>query len=217
MAGTTTITDDLLEQAAAGNQDALDALMQHVSPQIYRMAVARLSPRPHQWHAVDEIVQEALLALTKGLPTLEQRTVAGLRGFLSRIVENKVVDRIRREDKPGARTGSLKSLNSTVAHLSGLGQFGQFLSASGMTPRTALAQHEQVQDMLTQLAQLKEEHRQVITLAMFDQLKTAQIAKRMGLSRPAASMLLLRAINALRKRMQVDDDTKLVQGDDDGA
>jgi len=176
--------------------------MQHVSPQVHRMAIARLNPRSHQWHAVDEIVQESLLAVTKGLPTLEQRTVGGFRKFLSRIVENKVIDRIRREGRPGARTGSLQSLNSTVGRLAGAAQFGQFLSASGIGPGTEVAEQEQVQQMLAQLAELKQEHRQVITLAMFDQLKTAQIAERMGISRPAASMLLIRAIDSLRRRMQ---------------
>lgn len=202
MIGPSDINDSLIQQAASGDQDALNGLIQHVSPQVYRMTVARLSPRQHQWHAVDEIVQESLLALTKGLSGLEHRTVSGLRGYLSRIVENKVVDRIRREGKPGARTGSLQSLHSTVAHVSDAAQFGQLLSASGVGPRTALGEREQVQLLLTELAQLKEEHRQVITLAMFDQLKTAEIAQRMNISRPAASMLLIRAMTALRKRMQ---------------
>jgi RNA polymerase sigma factor (sigma-70 family) len=202
MADASAITDAQIERASAGDSDAMDVLMQQVSPQVYRMAVARLGPRSDQWHAVDEIVQESLLALTAGLPSLERRTVGGFRAYLSRIVENKVVDRIRREGKPGRHTGSLKSLNSTVAHVSSAGQFGQFLSASGLDPRTEVAQQEQVQDMLIHLSQLKPEHQQVITLSLFDQLKTAEIAQRMNISRPAASMLLIRAIDALRRRMQ---------------
>ncbi len=206
MADMLNLSDEVVEQAAAGNENAVDAIMQHVSPQVYRMATVRLSPQPHQWHAIDEIVQESMIAILKALPELKIRTVAGFRGYLSRIVDNKVIDCIRRENKPGQRTGSLKSLNSTVANISSHGQFGQFLSASGIGPRTALEEHEHMQHMLEQFAMLKEEHRQVITFAMFDQLKTAEIAERMEISRPAASMLLIRALNALRKRMDTTED-----------
>lgn len=56
---------------------------------------------------------------------------------------------------------------------------------------------------MLELGNLKPEHREAITLAFFDQMTTREIAERMGMSRPAASMLLLRAVTALRHRMIV--------------
>ena len=54
---------------------------------------------------------------------------------------------------------------------------------------------------MSELAHLREEYRGAITMAFFDQLSTAQIAEQMGTTRQAASMLLLRAVKALRKRL----------------
>ncbi|MFU8829833.1 MAG: sigma-70 family RNA polymerase sigma factor, partial [Phycisphaerales bacterium] len=62
-------------------------------------------------------------------------------------------------------------------------------------------QAEQIESMLRHLGKLKEEYRRVLTYAFFDQLKTAEIAESMGISRPAASMMLLRAVRALRSSM----------------
>ncbi len=54
---------------------------------------------------------------------------------------------------------------------------------------------------MIELGGLKAEYREAITLAFFDQMTTRDIAQRMELSRPAASMLLLRAVKALRRSM----------------
>jgi RNA polymerase sigma factor (sigma-70 family) len=53
--------------------------------------------------------------------------------------------------------------------------------------------------MMSKIGRLKEEHRQVLTLAFFDQMPTGQIAELLGISRRAASMRLMRAIRALRR------------------
>ena len=55
---------------------------------------------------------------------------------------------------------------------------------------------------MIELGGLKSAYREAITLAFFDQMTTRDIAERMELSRPAASMLLLRAGNALRRSMR---------------
>ena len=55
---------------------------------------------------------------------------------------------------------------------------------------------------MIELGGLKSEYREAITLAFFDQMTTHDIGERMELSRPAASMLLLRAVNALRRSMR---------------
>ncbi|TVQ53057.1 MAG: sigma-70 family RNA polymerase sigma factor [Phycisphaerales bacterium] len=207
MASIDAMTDEDVRRAASGSPHDAERLMQLVTPQVSRMVAARLSPRSNQWHAAEEIVQESLLALTQGLSRLERQDAAGLRAFLSRIVENKVADRLRKQQrKPGAITGGHASLQDAVGRLTQTGRFEHVLQASGVSPRTAAAEAEQVEQMLTALGRLKDEHRRVITFAFFDQLKTAEIAEQMQISRPAASMLLIRAVDALRREM-ADSDT----------
>ena len=202
MASIDALTDEHVRRAASGSPDDAERLMQMVTPQVSRMVAARLSPRPNQWHAAEEIVQESLIALSQGLGRLQRQDTTGLRAFLSRIVENKVADRLRRQQrKPGAITGGHASLQDAVGRLTQTGRFEHVLQASGVSPRTAAAEAEEVELMLTALGRLKDEHRRVITLAFFDQLKTAEIAEQMQISRPAASMLLIRAVEALRRAM----------------
>lgn len=172
----------------------------------FRMSIARLSPRPNQWHAVEEIVQEALAAASSGLLSLERADGAGFRAYLARIVEHKVADRLRRQARPGRWTGSLRSLQSSGGWATSAGPLAAMLSASGVTPRTAVGQAEQIETMLLHLGRLKDDYRRVLTYAFFDQLKTGEIAARMGLTRPAASMLLLRAVRALRASMEAGDE-----------
>jgi DNA-directed RNA polymerase specialized sigma24 family protein len=44
-------------------------------------------------------------------------------------------------------------------------------------------------------------------MAFFDQLPAAVIAREMGISRPAASMLLIRAVKALRRSVRTTGET----------
>jgi DNA-directed RNA polymerase specialized sigma24 family protein len=95
------------------------------------------------------------------------------------------------------------SLDSTLAEYSSAGPLWQFLSLSGPSPASAAARAEQCSLVFTELGRLKPEHREVITYAFFDQLATAEIADRLNISRPAASMLLIRALESLRRRLGV--------------
>lgn len=195
------ICDETVRQAVAGDRAALDRLATQLEPHTHRMVIARLSPQPNQWHAVEEIVQESLAGLVQSITTLERADASGLRAYLGRIVDHKVADRIRKQGRPGRWTGSLRGLHDTGQSLSGSPPLAAWLSATGITPRTAADEREQIEGMLHCLGRLKDEHRLAITYAFFDQLRTAEIAERMGITRAAASMLLLRAIRALRSAM----------------
>jgi len=165
------------------------------------MVAARLSSSPQCLHAMEDIAQSVLMGVNDRLPELKNRTVSGLKAFTSTIVSRRVADYLRGRPADGAARRPVASLDSTVAGLSGAGPMWQFLSADGTSPLTAADRAEQLNRVLAELGRLKPEHRDVITYAFFDQLTTAEIAERMGISRPATSMLLIRAVNTLRRRL----------------
>ena len=201
MFGASELTDDLVAAAVNGKQADTTRMLELVSPQVELMVTARLSPTPGQLHDVQEISQLAMVALNRGLPRLRIRTVRGLRAFMSGIVARKVADHLKGRgegDLTGPRPGSL---DTTVRRMSGTGPLWQLLSASGRSPASEAARGELFERVMIELGQLKPEYREAITLAFFDQMTTRDIADRMALSRPAASMLLLRAVNALRRSM----------------
>ncbi len=166
------------------------------------MVAARLCPTPTQLHAVEDILQEVMLALTRGIHRLEHRTVGGLKAYASGIVRHKVAEWLRRQRR-GAGAGT-RSLESTVAAFSRAGPLWQFLSGTTTSPPSAAGRDELAVRLMTELRALKAEYRRVITLAFFDQLPTREIAAQFGVSQRAASMLLLRAAGTLRERMHVD-------------
>lgn len=201
MSGAAELTDEVVRAAADGSRADLARVLEALGPRVQFMVAARLSPTPAQLHAAAETAHLVMVALSGGLSRLENRTVSGLKAFVSTIVAHKVSDLLNRRGEGDAVGPVLKSLDSTVIHGSDAGPLWQFLSAGGASPASAADHAEQVTKIMAELGKLKPRHREVITLAFFDQLPVAAIADQMGISRPAASMLLIRAVQTLRQNM----------------
>lgn len=196
------LTDDLVLAASRGDRSALDAVSMAVHDQIHVMVAARLSPTPSQLDAVDDLAQQCAMGLCEGIGRLQTPNVGGLKAYLSGIVTRRVADYLRSLARDRER-GPVRTLNGR--HTWATSQaFSSVLAASGATPSSLMGRAEQSQRLLEALRQLKDEYRQVITLAFFDQLPTSVAADLMGISRPAASMLLLRAVRALGRALASD-------------
>jgi RNA polymerase sigma factor (sigma-70 family) len=200
MTGVAELSDSIIVAAAEGSDWARTRLLELLAPQVRLMVRARLAPTPNQLLAVDDLAGQVLTALSNGVGRLENRTAAGLKAFLSSIVQHKVADFIREGNEQEARP-AIQSLDSTVADFSRVGPMWQFLSASGVSPRTALDHAERIGRLMDELGRLSAPHREVLILAFFDQLSVGEIADQMQLTRAAASMLLLRALQTLRRAM----------------
>ena len=85
--------------------------------------------------------------------------------------------------------------------MSGAGPLWQFISASGTSPPSAVERAELTRRLMLELGKLKPTYREVIALAIFDELPMRVVAERMHTTRPAASMLLIRAVQTLRRSM----------------
>jgi RNA polymerase sigma factor (sigma-70 family) len=200
MYGSAGITDQAVIEACNGSEPHKAQLAAAIAPQVRAAIVARLGPAPSARSTVDDIWQEVNMALLAGLPNLEKRTATGLQGFVSRITKNKVIDHIRSRARHGG-VASPMSLDSDIGDDSDAGPLWQFLSDSGTRVSAAAWRAELIQLARRELADLKDEYREVITLAFFHQLPTSEIASAMGITRPAASMLLMRALKTLRNNI----------------
>jgi RNA polymerase sigma factor (sigma-70 family) len=201
MYGAEQLADDVVRRATEGVREDIERVAEALLPQVRMMAGARLSAHPGHFDVIEEIAQVVMAAVIDGLPRLEKRTVAGLKSLVSVIVTRRVADFLRSRERAKLGGHPVASLDSTVAGWSEVGPLWKFLSISGPSPLSAAGNADQISVVLGELGRLKEEYREVITLALFDQLSTADIAQRLGISRRAASMLLLRAIKALRRRV----------------
>ena len=201
MFGAANITDEQVAAAANGAGDALDGVLRAVEPQVRLMVAARLCAHPGRQNAVDEVTHLVMVALGQGIGRLERRTVGGLKAYASGITARKVADHLQRRGDGDLKGPALASLDSTISALSQAGPLWQALSAGCPTPASAVVQADECEKLLAALANLKPEYREIITLAFFDQLPTREIAERLGVSRPAASMQLIRAIKTLRRNL----------------
>jgi RNA polymerase sigma factor (sigma-70 family) len=212
MFGIAELTDEVVRSAADGSRPEVDRVLEVLGPQVWLMVAARLSPTPAQIHAVDDVAQQVMFVLARRLSRLEQRTVVGLRAFLLGIVRREVASLHRRRSRDALGDRRMRSLDSTLAGSTAAGPLWQFLSGSVTSPQSAVDRAELSARLISELGRMKDEHRQVITFAFCDQLPMRDIAREMHISRPAASMLLIRAVGALRQRMGVVNDT----GQNDG-
>ena len=210
MLGAAKLTDAMVRAAAEGSREDLDQICKTLELQIRLMVLARLSPTPAQLDGVDDVAQEVLLALAEGISRLKNRTVDGLRAFASGIVTRQVAAWIKHPR--GRGWTNITSLDKTIATLSRAGPLWEFLSLSGPSPRTRAGQAELIKEIVGALGRLRAEEREIITFAIFDQLKTHEIAHIKGITRAAACMRFKRAMGKLRENLGGKND---VEGADD--
>ena len=197
--GFESITDEIVNAASNGDVQAREHVLEALMSQVRAMITVRLSPTPAQFHAVEDLAQQSLMAVSDGLETLREPTRAVLKSFTSTIVTRNVAKFLSNPDSMKAH--GVKSLDSSIHDHASHGPLWALLSASGISPSSAFSNSERIDQILTELGRLKTAYRDVIILAFFDQLPVREIARRMDLSRPAASMLLMRAVRALRRRV----------------
>jgi len=195
--GSEEAADAWVRAAAGGSEADRERVLSMLTLRVRAMVLARLAPAPSQFHVVDDLVQQSLADVSEKLGELRTATFAGLRSFASVIVARRVVDYLRSASKPGGMTLRLSAADSSIVEW-----LSRSLPASGRSPRSAAARAEEAERMLLELGKMKEHQREILTLAFFDQLSLDEISERLGMSRAAASMALVRAIRALRGRLE---------------
>jgi RNA polymerase sigma factor (sigma-70 family) len=197
MFGATSLTDAQVTAAVNGSQADQSLVMESLAPQVKSMVAIRLAPTPGQAHLVEDLSQQAMMAIIESLATLRTPSVVALKAFASTIVARRVCDFLR-ERQPDRR---VFSLDSTAFFLSTGAHGRDLLPGTDTTPRSAAGRAELSRLAIMELGTMKQSYRQIITLAFFDQLPVDEICEKMNLSRAATTMLLFRAITALREKI----------------
>lgn len=199
MFGAEPITDETVRAAVQGDASDRNKVLEALTSQVRAMITIRLSPTPAQFHAVDDLAQQSLIALSEGLDRLRDVRVAALRSFASVVVGRKVADFLRQNNT--ANTRPVESLDASFPDHSVFAPMRDILPASTLSPRSLAVRADAIRQIVAELGRLRQNQREIITLAFFDQLPVAEIAERLEMSRPAASMLLLRAVKTLRRNI----------------
>jgi RNA polymerase sigma-70 factor (ECF subfamily) len=190
----------LLDRARKGDVAARDRLF--AMCRNYLGIVARAHVESWLQAKVDasDLVQQTMLEAHRDFLRFQGATEGEWLAWLRQIVSHNAADFIRQYYKTAKRQAGREVRlggnpdNSSVLGLSGI-------AGADETPSQQLLRKERELQMADALAQLSEDHREVIILRNLQRLPFDEVAKRMNRSRPAAQMLWMRAIHKLQQVM----------------
>lgn len=175
-------TAQLLAAAMEGEADARAALLERLRPRIVLWATTRMSPKLRAKVEPDDVAQEVLLAVHKGLDGFEVRDQPRFLAWLFRIAENRIKDLVDHFNAKKRRLPEPRAFTQT-------------------SPSSAAVLREQVETMRRALDDLPEDYQQVIRLRRLEELDCRQVASIMDRSENAVRVLYCRALKALGQRL----------------
>lgn len=175
----------LISLAQKGDQSAFEQLLDHYQKPVYHQAL-RLVGNPED---AADVTQEVFIKVWKHLPSF--RGESSFSTWLYRLTDNAALDLIRREKK---RRGD-SSLDDEESALT-------LPADPAPTPHQAIEQKELHQAVADGLAQLSEEHRQVLVMREINGLSYEQIGSILDLSPGTVKSRIARARISLAKFLQ---------------
>jgi RNA polymerase sigma-70 factor, ECF subfamily len=170
----------LLKEAQQGNPDAFGALYACYAPRIFRFLYAQLDDRLD----AEDLTEEVFLKTWQALPNYRSRG-APFSAFLYRIAANTLVSHLRVKSRPNGHLSlNEREYEDTIPDLA-----DHFSSK---------AEHSQLRQSISQL---KREYQTVLVARFISDLTTEETAQMMGKSSGAVRVLQHRALAALRKIM----------------
>ena len=185
-----TSTFELLEQARAGDREALSRAFEKYQRRLAVLVHFKLSHRARAFAEVDDIVQETLLRAFRDVAKFSYQSPGSFLRWLSSIADHVIVDRVRYQGRE-CRAGEAVPFRSESNPLGPD-------PADSRTPSRLFAQREAVERLLARLEALPEDYRKVLLMARIEGLSTAEIAAQLGKSRESVALLVYRAVQRFR-------------------
>jgi RNA polymerase sigma-70 factor, ECF subfamily len=191
----TWVSIELLNQAQAGDAQALDDLLRRYEARLRRVVRVRLDAKLRGLCESADVVQETLAAALTRIADLRVGDRGAILRWLTRIAENEMIDMRRRA------FGKKRDRNrNEVLHSR------HELSAGGKTPAEDAASHEMQEKVDRAVASLPPEQRDVILLRTYCDASWEEVARSIGSPSPdAARKLHHRAMIKLARALQQQD------------
>jgi RNA polymerase sigma-70 factor (ECF subfamily) len=192
-------TQELLDQAKAGDAEAVNRLLDRHREPVRRLIDLRLDPAIVQRVDASDVVQEVLLEASKRLQDYLRKPAMPFHLWLRHLAKDHLIDAHRRHHQAQKRGVDREQPihRPAWADRSSLELAGQLMDHE-RTPASEAIQQELQRRLHDALTQLDEDDREVIQMRHFEQLGNQDVAAALGLSEAAASMRYLRAVRRLR-------------------
>ena len=176
-------TRRLLVGALGGDDGARGQLLDRVRARLVLWVTTRLSPALRAKIEPEDVVQEVLIAVHKGLDRFSGDDDRAFLRWLFTIAENRIRDMV---DHFGAQKRQ---------------QHDDIAARELTSPSVHAVRNEMAIRVRKALTQLSEPHQQVIQLRRFEELDVPEIAQAMDRSENAVRVLYCRAIAALKDEL----------------
>ena len=180
-------TFHLLERVRAGDELALERLLERYLPRLRRWARGRLPRWARDVTDTDDLVQDTLLKSFKQMQRFEHRNDGALHAYLRQAVVNRIRDELRQK----ARTPGRNELDDEHAD-------------QGATPLEAAIGTQAMERYESALARLKSEEREAIIARVELGLSYQELADALGkptadAARKTAERALVRLAEAMKE------------------
>ncbi len=175
----------LLSRAKGGDQEALGRLLESYRPYMHALVRALRGPVPLGAEADSDLVQEAMVQLTRGITGFRGAGVPEWGGWLRQVVIRTAGHALARRRPEGrfVELSALPVLPDAVAPVAG----------------DQAERHDEALKVARLLGRLPAEMQQVVTMRVVDGLDHQEIARRLGKGHGAVRMIYLRGLRKLRE------------------
>ncbi len=193
-------TQDLLDAARQGDQDAVNRLMERHRNSLRRLVQMRLDPKIQRRVDVSDVVQDTLLDANRRLEEYLRNPAMPFHLWLRNIARDRIIDSHRRHRASAKRSVDREQrLAIPKADDRSTMELAAQLCDPERTPAAEATMRELARRFEAALETLEDNDREVVIMRHFEQLSNQEVAQALGLSQPAASMRYLRALRRLRE------------------
>lgn len=195
-------TEELLQQAAQGDAQAVDDLLTRHRQRLRRMVEIRMDSRVAVRVDPSDIVQEALVDASHKLPEYLRDRPIPFYPWLRQLAWERVIQQHRRHIQAQARTVSREQQPPLPDHSAM--QLASFLVARGSSPSRQMAKKELSQQVQDVLSKLSSKSREVLVLRFLEQLSTAETAAVLKLTAEGVKSRQRRALEQFSLMFQAE-------------
>jgi RNA polymerase sigma-70 factor (ECF subfamily) len=192
-------TDQLLEQASQGDDQARQQLLIRHRARLRRMVAVRLDRRLAARVDPSDVVQETLAEAARNLADYLRERPIPFYPWLRRLAWERLVKLHRRHILTRKRSVTSEEAGALGLPDESALELANRVAASGSSPSKHLVQAEELARVQAALARLTEREREVLVMRYLEQLSTGEIAAALGIREGAVRARHLRALEHLRR------------------
>jgi RNA polymerase sigma-70 factor (ECF subfamily) len=191
-------TQELIDSARAGNEKAVNQLLEHHRQALGQLVRLRLDKQIARRVDASDVVQDVMLEAATRLRDYLQDPRIPFHLWLRQLAQDRMIDLHRRHHAQRRAVDREQPLAlSGLPDQSSIDLAAQLADAE-LTPAAATIRKELEQRFLEAINQLEEHDREIVIMRHVEHLPNSEVAQALGLTPAAAGMRHFRALQRLR-------------------